>query len=278
MISMPCTIKENDDKRQRLYEKRLLQQQKSQQRQREKQLQRLQDENYQQEQRQKQLASQQRQAEKQQQRQREKQQDPEFQKQQRLKQQQQAVKKQAKSRVTTSPLSYKPIILTPLQIEKRRLQQQAMQQRMQEKQQQKLIHNTKKTPRAIKSKGLKGRNYTAEEKRLANKLAQIGCICCLNQGWTQTQDYQESGQNFISLHHVEGRIKPWAHAKVLPLCHYHHQTPAPCNAPAELFPLHGNAKPVWEKINGTQEHLLKQAYSIIKEPRPWVEQAETELA
>ena len=273
---MPRTHKEEDDKRQKLYAKRLLQQQQSQQRQREKQLERLNDASYQQVLRDKQKAAQQRQAEKQRQRQREKLQDPEHQEKLRLKQQQQAKKQQAKAAIKNSPTPKAP---TPQALEKKRLQQQAMQQRMLEKQRQKLKHSpAKPAVKALKSKGLKGRAHTAEEKRLANKLAQIGCICCLNKGWTQSQDYLESGQNFISLHHVEGRVKPWAHAKVLPLCHYHHQTPAPNDAPAELFPLHGNAKPEWEKVNGTQESLLKQVYAMIEETRPWMRQDVAEPA
>lgn len=37
-----------------------------------------------------------------------------------------------------------------------------------------------KQSKPIKSKGMKGRNPTALEKRLGNKIGDIGCICCLN--------------------------------------------------------------------------------------------------
>lgn len=219
------------------YAKRLLQQQKSQQRQREKQLNRRNDPAYQQEQREKQLASQQRQQDKQ----RQKQNDPEYQAQQKAKKLQALEKSRLKAvNSAKKPSQIKSSTIKPIK------------------------------SKPIKSKGLKGRTHTAEEKRLANKLADIGCICCLNQGWTQSHEHVHTGQHFISLHHVEGRIKQWAHAKVLPLCHFHHQSPAPEDAPKELFPLHGNAKPIWEKVNGTQTALLKQVYAMIGELRPWL--------
>jgi hypothetical protein len=128
----------------------------------------------------------------------------------------------------------------------------------------------KPSTKKISSKGLKGRARTAEEKRLEKELADIGCICCLNKGWYNSAMQVSEGQRFISMHHVAGRTQPWAHAKQLPLCHFHHQTPAPDEAPADLFPLHGGSISAWEKINGTQEDLLKQVYLLIGECRPWI--------
>ena len=128
----------------------------------------------------------------------------------------------------------------------------------------------KPSTKKIASKGLKGRARTAEEKRLEKKLADIGCICCLNKGWYNSAMQATEGQRFISMHHVAGRTQPWAHAKQLPLCHFHHQTPAPDDAPVDLFPLHGGSISAWEKTNGTQEGLLKQVYLLIGEDRPWI--------
>lgn len=122
-----------------------------------------------------------------------------------------------------------------------------------------------------KSKGLKGRVRTAIEKQLEIKIAAIGCICCHNQGWPSTAP--EDGIHYISMHHVEGRTKPWAHAMQLPLCQHHHDTHPPHGAPAELFPLHGltGGKKQWQKVNGSQEKLLSQVYELIGEERPWIE-------
>ena len=124
--------------------------------------------------------------------------------------------------------------------------------------------------KGIKSKGIKGRNPTALEKILANKIGDIGCICCLNKKWYTSGMAEQESTKFVSLHHVEGRTKKWAHAKVLPLCAYHHDTPAPSHAPEELTPIHRGNKKEWIKLNGTEEELLKQVYEMIDEDRPWL--------
>lgn len=120
------------------------------------------------------------------------------------------------------------------------------------------------------SSGMKGRNPTAVEKRLGNKIAGIGCICCLNKGWYTTDMQQQESTKFVSLHHVDGRTREWAHAKVLPLCAYHHDTPAPAKAPVELTPIHRGNKNEWVQINGTEETLLQQVYDLIDEKPPWI--------
>ena len=126
------------------------------------------------------------------------------------------------------------------------------------------------TRKPIKSKGLAGRNATVIEKRLANKIGEIGCICCLNKNWYTTEMQEQETTKFISLHHIDGRTKPWAHAKVLPLCAYHHDIPAPSHAPAELTPIHRGNKKEWVAFNGTEEALLKQVYEMIDEEQPWL--------
>ena len=122
----------------------------------------------------------------------------------------------------------------------------------------------------IKLKGIKGRNPTALEKILANKIGDIGCICCLNKKWYTTDMAEQESTKFVSLHHIEGRTKEWAHAKVLPLCAYHHDTPAPSHAPEELTPIHRGNKKEWIELNGTEDELLKQVYEMIDEDRPWL--------
>lgn len=127
--------------------------------------------------------------------------------------------------------------------------------------------------KSIKSKGTKGRNPTTLEKRLGNKIGDIGCICCLNKDWYTSDMQEQETTKFISLHHVDGRTKEWAHAKVLPLCAYHHDTPAPSHAPKELTPIHRGNKKEWIKLNGSEDELLKQVYDIIEEDRPWLDSA-----
>ncbi|MDH5217280.1 MAG: Ref family protein, partial [Gammaproteobacteria bacterium] len=119
-------------------------------------------------------------------------------------------------------------------------------------------------------KGIKGRNPTALEKILANKIGDIGCICCLNKKWYTSDMAEQESTKFVSLHHIEGRTKEWAHAKVLPLCAYHHDTSAPSHAPKELTPIHRGNKKEWIELNGTEDELLKQVYEMIDEDRPWL--------
>ncbi len=291
---MPSNISDEQlaEKRAKQYEKQrekqYASQQRQMQRQREKQQARLNDNNYLEAQKEKQRLSAERQAKRQ------------FEKQQaklncaktQAKQQEKAIKAQEKAQASAWRSQLK-------QQEKqkalrqdadyqakehaKRLQQQAAQQKKSiKKQLEKLsqekssAHNKDNTAlkpkrKAIKSRGLKGRTPNVQERYLANKLGSLGCICCRNQGWyTEAMNNQE-GQAFISMHHVEGRVKPWAHAKQLPLCHFHHQVEPPSDAPVELFPIHGNSKKAWEKVNGTQEALLKQVYEMINETRPWLE-------
>ena len=176
-------------------------------------------------------------------------------------------------------------VYTPQQIDKKISQAKALQERAfkksAEKSSNKLIEKKKSHSTALKStktisnkptksKGLAGRNASVIEKRLANKIGEIGCICCLNKNWYTTEMQQQESTKFISLHHTDGRTKPWAHAKVLPLCAYHHDIPAPSHAPAELTPIHRGNKREWIRFNGTEETLLKQVYEMINEEQPWL--------
>lgn len=61
---------------------------------------------------------------------------------------------------------------------------------------------------------MKGRNPTAAEKRFHDQLASLGCIACRIDG---------NHNPIVSIHHIDGRTKPGAHMRVLPLCAGHHQ-------------------------------------------------------
>jgi len=58
-------------------------------------------------------------------------------------------------------------------------------------------------------------NPTKAEKEYWSKVAALGCIACRLGGVHSP---------VVSIHHTEGRTKPGAHKKVLPLCAEHHQT------------------------------------------------------
>lgn len=95
---------------------------------------------------------------------------------------------------------------------------------------------------------MKGRAPTAAEKRYHDRIASIGCIAC-------KIDSIENDQ--VSVHHVEGRTRPGAHMKVLPLCFFHHM---PNGAGVES--VHGN-KARFEAKYGTQAELMEMCWDIL---------------
>lgn len=61
---------------------------------------------------------------------------------------------------------------------------------------------------------MKGRTPTKAERELHHAIAGLGCIACHIDGRENP---------FVAIHHIDGRTKPDAHKKVLPLCGPHHQ-------------------------------------------------------
>ena len=62
---------------------------------------------------------------------------------------------------------------------------------------------------------IKGRSVTKEQKRFHDMLCQdIGCAACAQDGMFN---------NWVSVHHIQGRTRSDAHWLVLPLCASHHQ-------------------------------------------------------
>ena len=64
-------------------------------------------------------------------------------------------------------------------------------------------------------------NPTKADKQYWDRLASLGCIACRidSGGYTISNGEVEP----VSIHHIDGRTKPGAHRKVLPLCAGHHQ-------------------------------------------------------
>lgn len=62
---------------------------------------------------------------------------------------------------------------------------------------------------------MKGRSPTSEQKRFHDLLCRyIGCVAC---------DIEGRFNDYVSVHHIDGRTKPDAHWLVLSLCASHHQ-------------------------------------------------------
>lgn len=104
---------------------------------------------------------------------------------------------------------------------------------------------------------MKGRSLTNADRVLHFDLATyVGCIACSKDG--RFNDY-------VSIHHIDGRTKKGAHQNVLPLCAGHHQQGT--GAPG-LIAVHPY-KAQFEEMYGKQEDLLAECLLIIeREKRP----------
>jgi hypothetical protein len=88
-------------------------------------------------------------------------------------------------------------------------------------------------------------NPTKSDKKYWSAVASLGCIACIKDGYRNP---------FVSIHHIDGRTKPGAHRKVLPLCAGHHQdgTNTNCQNMIAVHPY----KARFEEKYGKQEDLL----------------------
>ena len=61
---------------------------------------------------------------------------------------------------------------------------------------------------------MKGRTPRKAEKEWMDKISQLGCIVCLK---------HEDVYSPAEIHHLEGKTKPEAHFRSIPLCFNHHR-------------------------------------------------------
>lgn len=123
-----------------------------------------------------------------------------------------------------------------------------------EKQRARQVRNAERAKSKPSScRGLKGRTPRAAERVLMDKIGALPCIACYVHGVVNES---------VSLHHINGRTAPDAHACVLPLCVHHHQHAAPLSVRAVypwLVPVHADGacggKAAFEALNGSQAHL-----------------------
>ena len=105
---------------------------------------------------------------------------------------------------------------------------------------------------------MKGRTRTAAEKHLHDRLAnEVGCIACRADG---------NRNMLVSIHHIDGRTKPGAHSRVLPLCAGHHQDGT--GAPG-LIAVHPWKRRFEDKY-GRQLDLLEDCMEILSERESFV--------
>jgi len=95
---------------------------------------------------------------------------------------------------------------------------------------------------------MKGRAPTAEERRHMAAVAELGCVVCRRQFGVYSP---------AAIHHTDGKTKPGAHMRVLPLCGAHHQTGGYGVA------LHAG-RVEWERLYGTQDELIEWTNGRLK--------------
>ena len=99
---------------------------------------------------------------------------------------------------------------------------------------------------------MKGRTPTAEERRHMAAVAELGCVVCrIHLGVFSP----------ACIHHTEGKTRPGAHLRVLPICGIHHTLGG-----------HGVArhagKAEWERRYGTEAELLEYVAAALARHEP----------
>ena len=92
----------------------------------------------------------------------------------------------------------------------------------------------------------KGRSLTKADKERYVKLQEFGCVVCMKylDVWSPA-----------AIHHIDGKVKPGAHQKTIPLCGAHHQGPYGTG-------LHAG-KAEFERKFDTEMNLLKYVNGLI---------------
>lgn len=100
---------------------------------------------------------------------------------------------------------------------------------------------------------MQGRSVTKGQKQFHNALAEyVGCIACRQSGVFS---------NWVSIHHIDGRTKDYAHWYVLPLCAGHHQD-GTGHEILKGFAVHPY-KARFEKLYGTQHDLFIHCLQLL---------------
>ena len=97
---------------------------------------------------------------------------------------------------------------------------------------------------------MRGRTPNKEERDWMDQASRLGCIVC--------KLYLECDTP-AEIHHLDGKTKPMAHLKSIPLCFRHHRE----GANNDLYVSRHPYKHEFEDRYGTQEELLKQTKELI---------------
>ncbi|MEE4247361.1 MAG: Ref family recombination enhancement nuclease [Kangiellaceae bacterium] len=97
---------------------------------------------------------------------------------------------------------------------------------------------------------MKGRNPTKAEKTHMDAVRALGCIVCR---------IEYGGYRDAAIHHCDGKTKPGAHMKVLPLCYEHHQG----GSDSPPFISRHPYKARFEAAYGTEAELMERTAELL---------------
>ncbi|WP_168174362.1 Ref family recombination enhancement nuclease [Tatumella sp. OPLPL6] len=172
------------------------------------------------------------------------------------------VKAKAQARANKAVEKQRQKLSDPLYIaEQREKKRKAIERRLE-------VAKTKKPeskPPAARKSGTKiayrERSTSTDEKRLWDELGQLPCVACLEHG---------KERHPVAIHHMRGRTSENCHKLVIPLCDWHHDTPAPKEVIALhewMIPRHAKGslggKPAFEAANAKETDLMLTAYTMI---------------
>lgn len=96
------------------------------------------------------------------------------------------------------------------------------------------------------------RSYTKADTDRADKLRELGCILCLDNGIFTPP----------AIHHIDGQTKEGCHQLTLPLCERHHQI-KDNDKPPRWISRHGDGKAAFKEEYGNEYALLAEVNRLI---------------
>ena len=91
---------------------------------------------------------------------------------------------------------------------------------------------------------MKSRNPTRAEREWMDAIVTHGCVVCRKEFGIFTE---------TEIHHLDGKTKPGAHLKAIPLCYRHHRDGEDCSVYTSRHPF----KKRFEERYGTEQELLE---------------------
>lgn len=100
---------------------------------------------------------------------------------------------------------------------------------------------------------MQGRTPNKQEREWLSLVAQIPCVVCLS---------RLNVESPAEIHHTDGKTKPNAHLKILPLCAKHHRHADPDH---QWVSRHGDGKAAFEAAYGPENALLSMTGELVEQ-------------